>query len=432
MSMSFYPRRARYSVVVEGFDWGPSASRLVLDLGRNALARNWKPGDFTVWAFQRTIPSVQKAAQAVNLRFPGSPVEGTTPLDSGAWRTVTRVYRSDGDGHERDDGDFLALELETGPATPVSSILRYDVLAVRNLPVRLEHTITVSDGTVLGPRALARTIMPVTDEFRLAGRFRFRDPRYGVVRLRYAHWSPRSGASRVGDRHPLVIWLHGAGESGTDPLVALLGNPLTRLAESRFQTALSGAFVLIPQCNTMWMDDGNGGYSTDGLSKYSRALMALIRGFIARNPGIDPSRVYIGGCSNGGYMALRLILDNPGFFAAAFPACEAFRDDWIGEPELAALREIPLRLVHAKSDNTVPCAPYTETLHRRLVSSGARDAKAFFPEAIVDPSGRHKDAAGNPFVYHCHFSWIYALNDACDFGDGESLTRWLARQKLNV
>jgi predicted peptidase len=429
--MSLFPRRARYSVVVEGFDWGPAVSRLVLDLGGDALARNWTPVDFTVWAFQRAIPRVQKAAQKTNLRFPGSPVEGTTPPDSGAWRTVTRVQRCDRDGRERSDGDFLALELETGPATPVSSILRYDILAVRNLPVRLEHTITVSDGTVLGPRARARTIMPVADEFRLDGRFRFRDPRYGVVALRYAHWSPAARPSAGGSRHPLVIWLHGAGESGTDPLVALLGNPLTRLAEARVQTALSGAFVLVPQCDTMWMDDGNRGYSTDGLSKYARALTALIRRFVARNPGVDPSRVYIGGCSNGGYMALRLVLDNPGFFAAAFPSCEAFRDDWIGEAELAALREIPLRFVHAKSDNTVPCAPYTETLYRRLVASGARDAKAFFPETIVDPSGRYKDAEGKPFAYHCHFSWIYALNDACDFGDGESLMDWLPRQRLN-
>ena len=314
-------------------------------------------------------------------------------------------------------------------------------MTVRNLPVNLEHTITLPGGETIGPDRLARTLMPGTDEFDRTGSFRFRDPDYGAVLLRYSSWSPAKrypkgspddsgeGVSRSNARYPLVVWLHGAGEAGTDPLVALLGNPVTHLAHARVQAAFGGAFVLAPQCPTMWMDDGKGGYSGDGSSRYARALMALIRRFAHANASVDPDRVYIGGCSNGGYMAIRLMLDNPGFFAAGFPACEAFLDEWIGERELRSLARIPLRFVHCKADNTVPFAPYTERLYRRLAEAGARDVDAFSPEAVVDPSGRYHTADGKPFAYHCHFSWIYALNDGCSFSDGKPLMAWLAGQR---
>ncbi len=426
-------RKPRYRAVIEAFDWGPSVSRIVLDVGKKrplgAISPDGviSPDGFTVWAFQRAL-SVPQEPQA-NLRFPGSPVEGVTAVDSGSFRTVTRVYRSLSRGEESESGRFLTLELATGPEVASSSILRYDVLTVRNLPVSLEHTITLPGGEVIGPERAQAPIMPVTEEFSRAGSFRFHDSEFGEVSLAYAHFSPvRRYPGK--DRYPLVIWLHGAGESGTEPLVALLGNPVTHLAGERAQSALGGAFVLIPQCPTMWMDDGKGRYSEDGSAKYSRGLMALINRFVQANPRIDPERIYLGGCSNGGFMAFRLLLDNPGFFAAAFTACEAFLDEWIGDGELKALARVPLRLVHARSDNTVPYIRSSQPLARRLTEFGARDVDAFFPEAILDPSGRYRDKDGNPFAYHCHFSWIYALNDACSFHDGKSLMAWLAEQRV--
>lgn len=426
-------RKPRYRAVIEAFDWGPSVSRIVLDLGKKtplgAISPEGtvSPAGFTVWAFQRAL-FVPRETSA-NLRFPGSPVEGVTAVDSGSFRTVTRVYPSGPRGEESRDGRFLTLELETGPEVASASILRYDVMTVRNLPVSLEHTITLPGGAVIAPDRAQAPVMPVTEEFNRSGSFRFRDREYGSVCLAYAHFSPvRRYPGK--DRYPLVIWLHGAGEGGTEPLVALLGNPVTRLAGERAQSALGGAFVLVPQCPTMWMDDGNGRYSEGGSAKYSRTLMALIRRFVRANPRIDKERIYLGGCSNGGFMTFRLLLDNPGFFAAAFTACEAFLDEWIGEEELKALARVPLRLVHARSDNTVPYTRSSEPLVRRLAGIGARDADAFFPEAILDPSGRYRDKDGNPFMYHCHFSWVYALNDACSFQDGKSLMTWLAEQRV--
>ena len=51
----------------------------------------------------------------------------------------------------------------------------------------------------------------------------------------------------------------------------------------------------------------------------------MIDEFIDLHPDIDRDRVYIGGCSNGGFMTMRMLLSYPDFFAAAYPVCEALR-----------------------------------------------------------------------------------------------------------
>lgn len=76
----------------------------------------------------------------------------------------------------------------------------------------------------------------------------------------------------------------------------------------------------------MWMDDGTGAYQNgDKGSCYKDSLMEFIKAYVAANDDIDPNKVIIGGCSNGGYMTMEMILANPDYFAAAFPICEAFK-----------------------------------------------------------------------------------------------------------
>ena len=66
---------------------------------------------------------------------------------------------------------------------------------------------------------------------------------------------------------PLVIWLHGAGEGGTDPTIAYTGNKVVNLSGPEIQAKLGGAWILAPQTPTMWMDDGSGQYGRTGRSK---------------------------------------------------------------------------------------------------------------------------------------------------------------------
>ena len=52
--------------------------------------------------------------------------------------------------------------------------------------------------------------------------------------------------------------LHGGGEGGTDPSIALMGNKAFNNASPDIQKYFGGAYVLVPQTPGAWMHDKNG------------------------------------------------------------------------------------------------------------------------------------------------------------------------------
>ena len=60
-----------------------------------------------------------------------------------------------------------------------------------------------------------------------------------------------------GKLHPLIVWLHGAGEGGKDPDLVVLGNKVSALGGEKIQSYFDGAFVLCPQAPTFWMQNGD-------------------------------------------------------------------------------------------------------------------------------------------------------------------------------
>ena len=74
---------------------------------------------------------------------------------------------------------------------------------------------------------------------------------------------------------------------------------------------------------------------------------------MAAHPGIDASRIYVGGDSNGGYMTMLLVRDNPGYFAAAFPTCEGLKDSLITEQDLKNIADTPIWFTAAKTDTVL-------------------------------------------------------------------------------
>ena len=170
--------------------------------------------------------------------------------------------------------------------------------------------------------------------------------------LHYASYTPRSTSQ---GKRPLVIWLHGAGEGGEDPSIVLLGNQVTALFGEPFQSIMDGAYVLAPQTPTFWLQynaKGNWQDNPGVSSVYRRDLMELIRRYVTDHPQIDPDRILLGGCSNGGYMTLDLVMREPGYFAAAYPICEAYLDADIRDEELRVIAGsgLPIWFVYAQND----------------------------------------------------------------------------------
>ena len=289
-----------------------------------------------------------------------------------------------------------------------------------------------------------RVVCPAADRFikrRAYTKLKGADGRQ--LSLKYRDYLPEKYRDRKGVRGvlkgtmPLIIWLHGAGEGGKDPSIALLGNRVTALAEETVQMYFpeTGAGVLVPQCPTMWMDvDGKAHYnvaklSSDGASYYTAALAELIRRYIKYHPEVDRSRIYIGGCSNGGYMTIKMILEMPELFAAAFPCCMAYHAAWMTPERIRTLAKVPMWLTAAANDETVPLISetgepaYSDALVEKLRAVSAEVIYSRLPQVLGFTS------TGLPYEYFGHWSWIPLLQDQItkEF-DGEEihLYEWLA------
>ena len=270
--------------------------------------------------------------------------------------------------------------------------------------------------------------MPVADEFR-HGRSSYELP------LNYGYFVPQTGNGK----RPLIIWLHGAGEGGQDPTVAYAGNKVTNLATEEIQKKFGGAYLLVPQTPTFWLNDGSGQYGRSGKSMYTEALKALIDEFIEKNDAaIDRNRIYIGGDSNGGFMTMRMTVNYPDFFAGVFPVCEALYDERISDQDIENIKNVPIWFTHAKNDPVVKPEETVVPTYERLIKAGAKNVHFTFWDKITDLHGLFVDENGEPFEYIGHFAWIPMLNDDCkvDYDekpvvvDGKEVTLldWLALQ----
>lgn len=408
-----------YSIVVEGYDWGAGVSKAILIL--DSQVAQVSPDQFQVMEEKQD----REHSSADMFATSGAITISRTQ------RTVTNAYLSDASGAAVEGpSQYITLELEVAPnvGSPMcyhSDEQHYRWAEPYQLVIDLASGSSIVSGKTEFTRlAISRT--PTGVDMTLVALFQMDRFTLGQQTLSYASYSP----SNDGQLHPLVVWLHGLGEGGSDPSIALLGSKVTALANREFQESMGGAYLLVPQCPTMWMDDGSGNNTRTGQSCYTDTLMALIQDFAASHPDIDPSRIYIGGCSNGGYMTMELLLKAPGYFAAAFPTCQAYQDSWLSDSDIELLKDTPIWFSHSELDQVCPPEQSTFPTYRRLVEAGGENIRISRFGMLVDQSGR-RDETGSPYVYNPHYVWVRVLNNQCsDPATGETLFQWLAKQRL--
>ena len=399
-----------YAIVVEGFDWGAGVSKAILALDE---------------------PVTQAAAGAYSVAVKRHTACTELPAEQAAGeRVVVDAYVSDERGQKREKGTHVTLVLGVAPQWPVSSPLQY----VRNEKCRgnqwVDYELTVTDKTSgrVWNRGTGRT-SPLADRFDVSGKF----VHPSGIALTYAWFEPRGKAGKA----PLLIWLHGGGEGGTDPTIPLLANRAANYASDEIQAVFDGAWVLAPQCPGAWMHN-RAGAMTGGKEDdiYNVALLALIRDFVAAHPGVDASRVYVGGCSNGGYMALKLLLLDPDTFAAGFISSLAYQSQYLSDAQIASVARLPIWFVHAADDKTTLPEETVLPVYKRLKAAGAADVHLSYYDHVVDITGL---VGGADYRYNGHWSWIYLHANQCrlDF-DGRPVTlagrpvtimEWLAAQR---
>lgn len=169
------------------------------------------------------------------------------------------------------------------------------------------------------------------------------------LNLKYRAFRPKFNAKK----HPLIIWLHGAGEGGENNITQILGNRgAFTFLEDENQKIFDFPYILAPQCPSFWLQSFKvGNKILRGKKNYTKDLIKLIKNYIKANPQIDKRRVYIGGCSMGGYQTFKTLVSSPKIFAGAFISCPAYEPT---KRELNKIKNIPIWLVHSSKDTTVP------------------------------------------------------------------------------
>lgn len=419
---------ATQRVVVQGFAWGPAVTATILSFDEEIDVSALSPDDFVVIETKEAFDWASMASDHVTAE---------------AKRTVSEVYACEEDG-ERAEGASKHLRLELAYGPDEGSPFCYDFYGWVNtwcdpyeLDVRLSRGATLA--TAAGEEASEVNVAPsiAFDEafiadlvpFDTTGTFEGSDGH----RLTYAYFEPVSAAS--GEKLPLVIWLHGAGEGGTDPRIAILGNEVTALAKEGFQQAMGGAaYVLAPQTETFWLQwndsDPDGWQSNPGTpSVFTQTLKELIDQFVAEHDDIDPDRVIIGGCSNGGYMTMNMLFSYPDYFAAAYPICEAYLDSGITDEQLESIKDVPMWFVYAKNDQTVVPENYEVPTLARLATLGVSQLHTSIFDDVHDTTGLYKGSDGEPYQYQGHFSWTYFFQNQCaDDATGQNMWEWLGQQ----
>ena len=419
-----------YYQYIDVTDFGPYVTKVILGMPRAVKAEEISPEAFSVY-----VETLDKAGRLV--RLPKDFIHRDELIPSCGYRPVSAAYPCDLEGTPSEEGDFVALEMPYGPIYKCSATLAADPKDPNG-----HENYTFCNYTITQVAPIGELTGLVFD--RCAGirnpkreRFQHGVSSYAAEPLRYGYFVPELN----GGKKALIVWLHGAGEGGEDTAISYSGNKVTALTEKDAQEKLNGAFIFSPQCPTMWMDDGSHKYGNSGVSMYTEALKAAIDEFIGKYAdAIDTGRIYVGGDSNGGFMTMRMLMSYPGFFAAAFPICEAMYDKAISDEDIENMKKTAIWFTHAKNDPVVVPKDYVVPTYERLMKAGAKNVHFTFWDKIMDLHGEFKNEKGEPWEYFGHFAWIPMLNDDCkvDYDgrpviiDGQEVTlmEWLGRQKL--
>jgi predicted peptidase len=332
-----------------------------------------------------------------------------------------------------DNGTYLTLEMLVGPTESLGSPLNYynrsNAWIDCEYSITQEKPISTDSLMITGIKAekLGKQFRLGVDDFSL-GSYTYNDAKWGEITLGYAAFKPETAGNR-----PLIIWLHGGGEGGTDATIPLSANKSVNLASDEIQEIFGGAYVLVPQTPTRWMDDGTGESMHSPGAMYTRSLKYLIDQYVADNPGVDTNRIYLGGCSNGGYMTIDLLLDYPEYFAAAYPVCEGMHDVELTDSDIETLKKTPMWFTTAATDRTLPAPANTVGTYDRLVKAGDERVLLTYYRDIHDLSGKYFDEEGNPYEYNGHWSWIHVYNNENTLiidGKETTIMEWLADQSL--
>lgn len=243
----------------------------------------------------------------------------------------------------------------------------------------------------------------------------------------YRLYSPKAGGPR-----PLILFLHGGGECGTDNLAQMVGT----LGAIHLAKMYPDMYVMAPQAPRGMLTPGAPApnmsrqtFATSdmpGLEGWSRKVLGnvcdLIRGLIDEGK-VNPDRVYVTGMSMGGGGTLRALSVGSDLFAAGAPICPTMTPETF--KILCGLVDTKIWISTAYIDHTLYRHKYIVDGIMALKDAGNVDARLtlYSPEELeayglaTDPDMPLQAKFGAN-----HASWILTLNN--EYG----IMSWLTEQ----
>ncbi len=176
-----------------------------------------------------------------------------------------------------------------------------------------------------------------------------------------------------GKTYPLVLFLHGAGERGTDNK-AQLKHGVTAILKGA-EALGEPCFLIAPQCppDRWWTPIDRGTMRpADGGKDLLDAVLALVAETSKSQP-VDAKRFYVTGLSMGGYATWDLLARAPDRIAAAIPICGG------GNPAKAGgFKDVPIWAFHGDADPVVPVRA-TRDMIAALEKAGGKPKYTYYP-----------------------------------------------------
>ncbi len=196
--------------------------------------------------------------------------------------------------------------------------------------------------------------------------------------------------------YPLALFLHGAGERGSDNRLQLTGQTgeLALVNQS-----LEPIFMLAPQCplDQQWVNTpfSQGSYSIANtpLSSSLKTVLSL-QSTLQRQYNIDANRLYATGLSMGGYGVWDLMERYPTLYAAGIPMSGG------GDPDRAALvASKSIWDFHGSADDVVPVSGSRDMINAIRLSGGSPKYTEFVGAGHVIWDAAYSNAELVPWTF---------------------------------
>lgn len=204
-----------------------------------------------------------------------------------------------------------------------------------------------------------------------------------------------------GKQYPVVLFLHGAGERGTDNNLQLLYFP-EQMAADEYREKYP-CFLIAPQCRPERTWTGvslrsKSSQAPDEPGDQLQVALGILDEVLANYPA-DPKRVYLTGLSMGGFATWDAAARFPKRFAAVVPICGGG-----DESKAQRLVKLPIWAVHGDKDEAVPVERT-----RKMIEAVRR--------AGGEPKYTELEGVG-------HNSWTPA------YSDPEGVLPWMFQQRM--